>query len=40
MPKDIHSQLKAIARKRGVSLSVLILTAVVDRWLPNGSKET
>ncbi|HEY9631245.1 MAG TPA: hypothetical protein V6C84_28480 [Coleofasciculaceae cyanobacterium] len=39
MPKELHSQLKAIARKRGVSLSALLLTAAVDRYLPDTGKS-
>lgn len=34
MPREIHEQLKEIAKKRGLSLSALLLTSAIDRWLP------
>jgi len=33
MPREIHEQLKEIAKKRGISLSALLLTTAIDRWL-------
>lgn len=37
MPRDVHEQLKEIAKRRGVSLSALLLTTAIDRWLPERS---
>jgi len=34
MPREVHQQLKEIAKKRGLSLSALLLTTAIDRWLP------
>ncbi|WP_416672609.1 hypothetical protein [Egbenema bharatensis] len=37
MPREVHAQLKEIAKKRGISLSALLLTTAIDRWLPDRS---
>lgn len=31
MPREVHEQLKEIAKKRGLSLSALLLTTAIDR---------
>jgi predicted HicB family RNase H-like nuclease len=30
MPREVHAQLKEIAKKRGISLSALLLTTAID----------
>lgn len=35
IPRDIHAELKDIARRRGITLSALILQGAVQTYLPD-----